>query len=342
MKMVLWLIAFLTVAVFAGVAVLGWAVYETALRAPSADAAALAFEIAPGEGVNQISVDLYEQNLISSKFLFETYVWAIRSEGKIQAGVHALKPGMNLITLTSALTGAASAAEVVVTIPEGYTLKQIGEVLQEKLGIDPIEWARVTGVDSPIAHAVDVTRDKPDGVDLEGYLFPDTYHFTKDDTAEAIALEMIQTLKRRLLENEINAYLGDGDLYNFHELLTLASIIEREVMTDADRAQVSDIFHKRLEIGMALQADSTVNYVTGGKDPSISYDDTELDSPYNTYKYAGLPPGPISNPGIASIMAAIHPESNDYWFFLTTPDDGTVIYATTYAEHLANKQKYLR
>jgi UPF0755 protein len=248
---------------------------------------------------------------------------------------------MNLVALTSALTGAASAYSVVVTIPEGYTLKQIGEVLSDKLGIDPAEWERVTGVDSPIAHVVDVTRDKPDSVDLEGYLFPDTYHFTKENTAEAIALEMIQTLKRRLLENEVNAYMGDGDPYNFHELLTLASIIEREVMTDADRALVSDIFHKRLEIGMALQADSTVNYVTGGNDPSISLDDRDIDSPYNTYKHPGLPPGPISNPGIASIIAAVHPEPNDYWYFLTTPE-GEVIYATTYDEHLANKQKYLR
>ncbi|MDO8303056.1 MAG: endolytic transglycosylase MltG, partial [Sedimentisphaerales bacterium] len=304
MKMILRLVALLIVVVVGGVVTLGWAVFDTALRAPAADAQTVAFEVAVGEGVNQISLNLKEAGLIRSKFLFETYVWAIRSEGKIQAGVHQLQPGMSLVALTSAIISGASAGEVVVTIPEGYTVKQIGDVLHDKLGNAAIEWERVTGIDSPIAHVVDVTRDKPDSVDLEGYLFPDTYHFAKDATAEEIGLKMIQTLKRRLAENGVNAYMGDSDPYNFHEIMTLASIIEREVMTDVDRAKVSDIFRKRLEIGMALQADSTVNYVTGGKDPSISYDDTELDSPYNTYKYPGLPPGPISNPGIASIIAA--------------------------------------
>jgi len=126
-----------------------------------------------------------------------------------------------------------------------------------------------------------------------------------------------------------------------HEMLTMASIIEREVRGDVDRKMISDLFWRRLDIGMALQADSTVNYVTGGKNPSISFVDRDIDSPYNTYKYRGLPPGPISNPSLSSIEAAIYPEQNNYFFFLTDPA-GKVYYGRTLGEQGANRALYLR
>jgi UPF0755 protein len=126
-----------------------------------------------------------------------------------------------------------------------------------------------------------------------------------------------------------------------HEIITLASIIEKEVSNDNDRKLVADIFYKRLEKGIGLQSDATVNYVTGKSTTRPSAQDLAVDSPYNTYKYKGLPPGPISNPGISAILAAIYPTSNPYFYFLTTPD-GKVIYSKAYQEHLQAKAQYYK
>jgi UPF0755 protein len=124
------------------------------------------------------------------------------------------------------------------------------------------------------------------------------------------------------------------------EIVTMASILEKEVQTDEDRAMVADIFWRRLKAGMPLQADSTINYITGKSDSRANLTDIQIDSPYNTYKYPGLPVGPIGNPGLSAIKAAIYPKANGYWYFLTT-DDGKVIYAKSFDEHKANKAKYL-
>jgi len=120
----------------------------------------------------------------------------------------------------------------------------------------------------------------------------------------------------------------------------MASVIEREVRSEEDRALVSDIFWKRVEAGRGLEADSTVNYITGHSKPSVSYEETRIDHPWNTYKYRGLPPGPIGNPSLSSLIAAIRPKANPYWYFLTDPQ-GKVYYGRTLEEHSANR-KYLR
>jgi UPF0755 protein len=128
---------------------------------------------------------------------------------------------------------------------------------------------------------------------------------------------------------------------SFYDIVTMASIIEKEVRGEEDRQKVADIFWRRLGIGMALQADSTVNYATRKNLPSVTAKDLEVDSRYNTYKYPGLPPGPIANPGMTALIAAIRPLKNTDWFFLTDKD-GNVHYAKTFDEHIRNKQKYLR
>lgn len=129
--------------------------------------------------------------------------------------------------------------------------------------------------------------------------------------------------------------------FSIHEILTLSSIIEKEVSSDEDRAIVSGIFHKRLKVGMGLQSDATVNYATGKGETRPSYDDISVDSPYNTYKYRGLPPGPISNPSLSAIRAALAPKESPYLYFLTT-EEGKVIYSRTYEEHIIAKRKYLK
>ena len=150
---------------------------------------------------------------------------------------------------------------------------------------------------------------------------------------------MLDTMADRV--GDLGRPIGDAATMTTHEILTLASIIEREVRQPSTMKNVADIFLKRLDIGMALQADSTVNYVIEGDSPSITLDQRDnTESPYNTYKYPGLPPGPISAPSANAIDAVLNPTANNYLYFLTT-DDGEIYYAETHEEHVRNKVQYL-
>ncbi|PIT86934.1 MAG: endolytic transglycosylase MltG, partial [Candidatus Magasanikbacteria bacterium CG10_big_fil_rev_8_21_14_0_10_43_6] len=230
--------------------------------------------------------------------------------------------------------------EVTITIPEGYTIAQIGDVVTTQLTISQADWDWLTGMDSTFeAHDIMRLAEKPEHVDLEGYLFPDTYRFFADASVEDVVGRLLDEMETVLLEVDTSDW--PDELETYHDVLTLASILEREVQDSDDMAMVADIFLKRLAIGMPLQADSTVNYVTGGDSPAISLDDRDIDSLYNTYRYAGLPPGPISNPGREAISAVLNATSNDYYYFLTTPE-GEVIYAVTHDQHVQNKALYLR
>lgn len=313
-------------------------------KTPSDLSDTVAFAVAPGESAHQIAAHLKRAGLIDSVWLFEAFVrWTGRGN-RLQAGSYSLTRGEGISSLFMTLRYGIRTTDVEVTIPEGYTLSQIGALVESKLGIINADWQAATGVDSPFEGTMPLLSSKPDDVDLEGYLFPDTYRFAPGSTANDVVQKLLETTTSRIEALQI-AFIDEACeddcwwIENTHELLTLASIIEREVMTDVDRPIVADVFLKRLKIGMPLQADSTVNYVTGKKTPSVSLDDLQIDSPYNTYRYPGLPPGPISNPGMAAIKAVANPTPNDYYYFLTT-DEGQVIYAETHDEHVANKARY--
>lgn len=317
--------------------------YDTSLVTPDDDANEIRFIIDSGESFKNIADRLEESDLIRNAFSFEMVARIVGATNDLKTGSFSIKEGHSYLDILTFLTESTSAEEVQITIPEGYTRQQIGDLVQEKFSsISADDWEAATGPESPLKTRMATVGFIPDNQSLEGYLFPDTYRFSVDATAEDIAETMILTLERRLEENDINAQsLGSAGDLSFHEAMVLASIIEREVRGSKDMRYVADIFLKRLEIGQALQADSTVNYVTGGDNPSISFKDTELDSLYNTYKYAGLPPGPISNPGINALLAVQDPIPNDWYFFLTTPE-GEVIYAENFNQHVANKRLYLR
>ena len=332
----------LGISVIVGVVVSGSYLFDAYLTKPDEGTQAIAFSIEEGSSVDTIARRLEDEGLITSKLFFKAYIRF--SKATPQAGEFQLTPGMSLRALVSEL-GFAQAREVQVTIPEGYTLLEIGEVVTTVLpGISTQQWEEVIKKNGKEAIAVDdILTGIPQGQGLEGYLFPDTYRFREDADAMIVAQTMVLTLKRRLAENDITIprnLIFEGGL-TFHEMLTLASIVEREVRSPEDMKIVAGIFYTRLKIGMALQADSTVNYVTGGNTPSISLDDSYIDSPYNTYRNLGLPPGPISNPGMNAILATLNHVDSDYVYFLTTPE-GKVIYAKTFDEHVANKYQYLK
>ncbi len=189
-------------------------------------------------------------------------------------------------------------------------------------------------------------QDKPKDQSLEGYLFPDTYRIYATSSAKEIVRKMLNNFDKKLsptMRSDIKKQHK-----TIYEVITMASIIEKEAPLNyqkndnKDARIISGIFWHRLKIGQALQSDATLSYILDDKQPSHTAEDLDIDSPYNTYKYRGLPPGPIDNPGLLAIKAAIYPIDSDYNYFLTPKNENTVIYAKTYAQHLRNKYKYLR
>jgi UPF0755 protein len=302
------------------------------------------FSISQGQGVNQISLNLAEQGIIRNPFAFELYVFLKGIQSEFKAGDYDLPSVVNMKRLTEILTQGQPVEEWRLQVIEGLTIKDIAFILENKGKFQAEELMEATGVGQPSNQFsfnisnYDFLEDKPASAHLEGYLFPDTYRFFTYSTINDIVRKMLNNFDKKLT-SQMRQDIQEQDKTIF-DIITMASIIEREVMSDADRAIVSGIFWKRLDIGMPLQADSTINYVTGKKTPAVSAEDLEIDSLYNTYRYPGLTPGPISNPGISSIKAAIYPEESDYWYFLTD-QDGNVHYAEDFEGHKQNKAEYL-
>ncbi len=277
---------------------------------------------------------LKEQGVIPSVFWFRVYLRLDGASKEIQVGTFELQKGMNYREVVKRL-GKSFQEEVVITVPEGMTLDETYTRINASLPIERDEWDRVVAAGGPFeTHPFVVYAKKPSTIDLEGYLFPETYHFFVTDTAEDVVRKMLDQMEKE------TAGLSLGEHKSFHEVLTLASIIEKEVRKPDTMRVVSGIFHNRLAIGMPLQADATVNYITGKDHASALIADTQIDSPYNTYKYPGLPPGPIAGSGMNAIRASIEPTKTDYFYYLTSPE-GTIHYAKTFEEHVANRQ-YLR
>lgn len=313
---------------------------------PAADAASITFPVAAGASISSIAGPLAKEGLVN-RFWFRVYA-KVSGNDAIRPGTYTLSHGMSYATLLG-LMYYGNETDVAITFPEGFTIAQMGErAVATFSAITADDWRVATGQFSPLeAHPFVVAAQKPNDVDLEGYLFPDTYRFSTDVTAEDVVRTMIDEMQENYeeqmtsMDRMASSYRPLANDLTGHEYLTLASIVEKEVRKPDTMKMVADIFMTRLDIGMALQSDATVNYVTGGDDPSISLADTKLDSPYNTYKYSGLPPGPISNPGANALAAVASPTANDYLYFLTT-DEGSIHYATTHDEHVANKARYLR
>ena len=304
-------------------------------QSPAVDTPIVTYIIEEGATLSSVARGLEAADLISSSFWFKFYTFLDGSTRDIKIGDFDLQPHMSYSSIIDIITD-LQGSDISITIPEGYTLAKIGDVVISKFDITQEEWNTAVGQYSPLEdHEFVVYAQKPDDVDLEGYLFPDTYRFFSNATAEDIVERMLDEMADKVGEPNLDS----GQ--TMHEVLTLASIIEREVMDKAEMAVIADIFLKRLEIGMALQSDATINYIINGDNPAPSFEDLEVESLYNTYKYAGLPPGPISNPGIIAIEAVLNPTQNNYYYFLTT-DEGEVIYAETFDQHIKNKGIYLK
>jgi len=303
------------------------------------------FTINSGQSVKEIGRNLKTADLIRSSFWFEAWVWFTNTEKRFGAGEYRLSPHTNLLNLVRLLTGASvPASEITITFPEGWTSQQMADYLQSRGLTEATRFMAL--IKSPENFKTILTQvdnklfaSKPAASSLEGYLFPDTYRFYREATVADLVTKMLINFQHKFTPSWLASIKAQQR--TVHEVVTLASIVEREVSGQPDRELVADIFWRRLKIGQGLQADSTINYITGKKTASVSLDDLKLNSPYNTYRYRGLPPGPISNPGESALRAVLYPTPNQYWYFLTTPE-GKVIYSKTFEEHKAAKQKYLK
>ena len=223
-----------------------------------------------------------------------------------------------------------------VVIPEGSDRFDIARILHERLGIDPAKFLRITEQTSLIADL------DPAAPSLEGYLFPDTYRFSRRANA-AVVVSTLLARFRHILETKLRGQLQPGT-EKLHDVVTLASLVEKETPDPAERPLVAGVFERRLEKGMPLQCDPTVVYAARlNHRPAapITESDLELDSPFNTYRHAGLPPGPIANPGVASLEAALNPAEGKTLYFVSN-NQGGHIFATTLAEHQRNVARYRR
>lgn len=294
------------------------------------------FVIEKGEGVKEIAQKLEKLHLIRGAFYFEVYVWRENIGAKLQAGKYKVYPNMSIKEIAEKFVqGDIVLDEVEITFPEGFTIKNMERRLHEN-GFENINLTQFKPFffGSRFVFLRNITA-----VNLEGFLFPDTYKFDKDWDAEKIAGKMLENFDKKI-SNELLWEIKKQNRTIF-EIIIMASVIEKEVATENDKKLVSGILWKRLGVGMPLQVDATITYITGKKTGEITLDDLRINSPYNTYIDKGLPIAPISNPGMESILAAIYPESSNYWYYLSKPS-GESVFSQTLDEHNRAKAKYLK
>jgi UPF0755 protein len=304
-------------------------------------------EIPIGSGVTSIGNVLEENGIVKNATVFKYYV-KFNNESGFQAGSYDLTPSMTLSEIVNSLkTGKVMRkAEFKITIPEGLQLDKIAEIIADKSPYkkDEIEkklndkkWLEQLKKEYPNL-ITDELLNKDIKRPLEGYLYPVTYSFyEKKPSLEEILTKMIAQTDEVLAQYKSS--MADRE-FTAHKLLTMASLIEEEATEKADRGKISSVFYNRIDEGMPLQTDPTVLYALGEHKSRTVYKDLEVDSPYNTYKVAGLPPGPIANAGLSSIEAALQPEDTNYYYFLAS-SNGSVYYSETLEEHNEKKAKYI-
>lgn len=288
------------------------------------------YTVPKGWGDDQIATNLQELGIIRSSYFFKFYSILSLKHSQLQAGEYSLSSNMSAHNIANKMAQGDVIRDNVV-IPEGWDTKDIGKYLESKGICTQKYFISLTRGD--YSEEFDFLSDKPENVGLEGYLFPDTYEIAKGETCEDILFKMLANFDKKLTP-ELRAEIKNQKKSIF-DIVTMASIIEKEVATLEDKKIVSGIFWKRLKINMPLQSCATINYITGKNDPGALLQDIKIDSPYNTYKYYGLPKGPISNPGIDSITAAVYPKRTNYLYYLS--DNGKTIFSETLEQH--NKAK---
>lgn len=320
--------------------------YYTGVSKPlNMNGQALDFTIETGDSVEKISLNLEKLGLINSARHFKTYVWLEDFATGLQAGTFAISPAMSIKEIVRALvSGEVVSREKDAMIIEGWSIADIDKYLEKNSILSSNDYKKIAlGTLSDWSFDFDkpaYLTDAPKTANLEGYLFPDTYKLFVDASASDLIEKQLHNFDQKLSQDLRDEIKRQGK--SIQAIITMASIIEKEVSVEKDRAIVSGILNKRMAIGMRLEVDSSINYITGKDSPSAELSDLEIESPYNTYRNYGLPPGPICNPSLSAIKAAVYPEASEYLFYLNRQDTKETIFSKDYDEHLRNKAKYLK
>jgi UPF0755 protein len=264
---------------------------------------------------------LHEARFIRSPFLFTAFVRILGGESGAAAGEYSFKRPVGVIRLAHRVARAEYGIEKIsITIPEGTSVREISKILRRKLPrLNPEDFLRAA-------------------LPYEGYLFPDTYFFPENIGAEDVVSVMRENFNRRM--REVSPLLI-AFRRPISDVIVMSSLVEEEARTEETRRRIAGILWKRLRIGMPLQVDAVFPYILGKNTFQVTFEDLQFDSPYNTYRFAGLPPGPITNPGLDAIRATLTPIETPYFYYLSDMQ-GEMHYAVTHDEHVQNKEKYLR
>jgi UPF0755 protein len=314
---------------------------EYRIAASGASGPPVIVTVKQGESAKTIGAALEQKGVIRSRRLFEIMVGLTGVQNSLEAGDYEFDPGTPVIEVVHRIAQGKTASRDVV-IPEGRRVEEVGEILEK---------AGVVGKQAFLNALVKSQYSEPflrqvGASSLEGFVFPAKYEFHRG----ARPAEVVDTLLQGFQANVADKVQLEGQDLTLEQVVTLASVVEREAQTPSERPIIASVFLNRLKAGIPLQADPTVQYAVASNDAAsvqqytywkkeLTVDDLKLDSPYNTYVHSGLPPGPIANPGLASIQAVVRPASTNYLFF-EARGDGTHVFAETLEEHLRNVEKY--
>lgn len=323
----------------------GWFFYSEIYTAEvQKDSDEVIFEVKSGESVSDLADRLESEGVIRSAWFFKKYLVLTGKDKKINVGEFAVGKPVTVARVVEVL-GQPGLSEESITIIPGWTIRDVAQYFESLGKFQAAETTELIGLPAVIYNQapeldldLKILEDKPDNVSYEGYLAPDTYRIYKNADLESIITKLLRERDSQITPEMWRDVEKSGR--SFYEILTMASILEREAQTLEDKKMIADIFWRRYDKNWALQADSTVHYaVNKSGNVFTTANDRATNSLWNTYKYPGLPLSPICNPSLESIEAALYPDKNHDWYFLTGKD-GTVYYAETLDEHNINK-KYL-
>jgi UPF0755 protein len=294
------------------------------------DTSEIVVNIPSGSSTTGIGEILVEYDLIYNTLIFKQTVKDLGYDGKLQAGDYKLSRSNDLETIIEKLyTGDVFEETLSFTIPEGLELDEIIDILMEERVIDSREQFMSTLKAEVGTYPIFADLEL---VNYEGLLFPDTYTIKKDASTSVVIRKMLNRMTSVFTEDMLN-HIEENNL-DLYKIINLASIIEREIVHDDERAIASSVFYNRLDINMHLQSCATVQYIIDERKPILSNQDIAIENDYNTYKYPGLPPGPIASPGEASIKAAVYPADTEYLYFVRSyENDDSHIFSTNLADH---------
>jgi UPF0755 protein len=289
--------------------------------------------VSKGESFDDVADSLLSAGIITSRFYFEAAGRILAWTTRMQVGKFRFKSGVSNFKILDILRGGKTIETISVVIPEGMRTTTVARICADKLGVDSARFMKFVN-DSAFARRLGVVAGN-----LNGYLMPKTYEFYWQTDEDAILKTLVTEFWSDVDSNMLAQAKRRGK--KIHEIVTLASIIELETAIDSERAIIAGVYYNRLQRRMRLQADPTVQYALGGEPRRLHFSDLKVNSPYNTYVNYGLPPGPINNPGLESITAAIYPTRHRYLYFVATGEGGHT-FSLNFSQHGRAKQKYIR